>query len=369
MNRQDDSGRPFSRAGRAGAVAVLGMALLGWLAIPGVQAAWIDDWRSSHPVWRGVHVLLHGEEGARALEAEIPELAGAGINVLIAEVNYGFDYESHPELRGGGGGLSKATAARLATSCRTAGIRLIPQFSCLGHQSWDKTTHPLLKVYPDLDETPGRFPENKGIYCRSWCPQNPRVLEIVLPMLDELLNAFDADALHVGLDEAFLIASEHCPRCRGGNPAELFARAAQDLHQHLVGRRGVEMLMWADRLLDSATTGYGEWEAAKNGTAPAVDRIPKDVILCDWHYEPLSKYPGKPKDYVSVPYLMEKGFRVWPSGWKTVEAVEALVDSASRHRGERMLGYLVTTWGAVRTENLAEWPPLRAGMARLRERE
>lgn len=344
--------------------------LLGWLMLaagPRVGAAWVDDWRGSNRVWRGVHVMSHGGATVRELEGRLPALAAGGLNVLILEVNYGFEYESHPELRGDGAVLTKAEAARFAKACRERGIRLVPQFSCLGHQSWAKSTFPLLTRYPELDETPGQFPNNEKIYCRSWCPQHPRVPEIILPMLDELLNAFDADAMHVGMDEVFLIASEHCARCRGGNAAELFARAVSDLHAHLVGRRQVEMLMWGDRLLDAASTGLGEWEAAKNGTHGAVDRIPKDIVICDWHYEPLSRYPGKPSDYNSVPFLLGKGFRVWPSGWKNAAVVEAFVDSAAKHRTDRLMGYLATTWGAVKPAELAEWEPLRVGFSRVTE--
>ncbi len=328
----------------------------------GMAGGWVEDWRRSHPRWQGVHLILRTPEAAAELESRLPDLARAGANVLIVEVNYNFAYDSHPELRDATV-IDKARAASLARACRRLNLRLIPQFSCLGHQSWAEHTFPLLTRYPELDETPGQFPGNKDIYCRSWCPRHPRVLEIVLPMLDELLNAFDADALHVGMDEVFLLASEHCGRCRGANPAELFAKAVTDLHTHLVTRRGREMLMWADRLLDAQATGYGEWEAARNGTHPAVDLIPRDIILCDWHYEPLARYPGKPADYLSVPHLLGKGFRVWPAGWKNVEAVQALAESSRRHATERMLGYLVTTWGAVKVADLAEWPPLRVGFA------
>lgn len=344
------------------------IALFCFLGAGLARADWVADWRAANPVWRGVHVMLHGAEGGRTLETVLPALKDAGVNVVIAEVNYGFAFESRPDLRQGGGTeLDKEGASRLAKACRAIGIRLIPQFSCLGHQSWAKNTFPLLTVHPELDETPGKFPQNEGIYCRSWCPQHPALAGIVYPLLDEILNAFQADALHVGMDEVFLIASEHCPRCRGGNTAELFARAVTDLHDQLVGRRGVEMLMWADRFLDATTTGYGEWEAAKNGTAPAVDRVPKDIILCDWHYEPLSRYQGRPKDYGSVPVLLEKGFRVWPSGWKNVEAVTAFLDSAARHRTENLLGYLVTTWGAVPLRDLPGWEPLQVGLGRVRD--
>lgn len=323
-------------------------------------AAWIDTWRTANPVWRGVHVLCHGNGTVRELESALPALAAAGVNVLILEVNYGFAFDSHPELRLGDD-LGKTEAAAFAKACRGKGIRVIPQFSSLGHQSWAKTTFPLLTRYPDLDETPGKHAGNEGIYCRSWCPQNPRVNELVFQLIDELINAFDADAVHVGMDEVFLIASEHCPRCKGGDPAALFARAVDDLHAHLVDRRRVEMLMWADRLLDSAACGMGEWEAAKNGTHGAADKIARDIILCDWHYEPLAKYPGKPTDYLSVPYLLGKGFRVWPSGWKNVAAVDAFMTSAKTHRTDKLLGYLVTTWGAVKPGELAAWEPLKAG--------
>ena len=302
--------------------------------------------------WLGVHVLVNANADVDALIAQVPALAALGFNVLIPEVNYNYAYESHPELRGGDP-VTRERARALASTCRQHGVRPIPQFQCLGHQSWSKTTFPLLIQYPQFDETPGQFPENDAIYCRSWCPQHPEVNPIVFDLFDELLDAFEADALHVGMDEVFLIASEHCPRCQGHAPAELFAKATNDYHAHLVGQRGVEMLMWGDRLLDSASTGYGKWEAAANATHPAIDMIPQDIILCDWHYTLRDDYP-------SIPLFLDKGFRVWPSGWKEVEATEALIDFARQHQSERMLGHLCTTWGAVKLDELAHWPPVQA---------
>jgi hypothetical protein len=242
--------------------------------------------------------------------------------------------------------------------CQLPGLtpsRPIPLFNCLGHQSWAKNTLPLLVKYPEFDETPGQFPENKDIYCRSWCPQHPDVNRIVFALMDELIDGFKADALHVGLDEVFLIASEHCPRCKGGDPAKLFAKAVNDLHGHLVGKRKVEMLLWGDRLLDASVVGYGEWESAKNGTHGAIDLVPKDLIICDWHYEKMAEYK-------SIPLLLEKNFRVWPAGWNKVEHTELLIAAAQKHRGDRMLGHLCTTWGSVKIPQLAEWPPILAAM-------
>ncbi|UCD50630.1 MAG: family 20 glycosylhydrolase, partial [Phycisphaerales bacterium] len=153
--------------------------------------------------WLGVHVLMAGSDKTKQLTDVVDELAGAGINVIVAEINYGYEYESHPELRSGN--ASNAEQIRkLVASCREHHIRLIPQFQCLGHQSWSKHTYPLLIKYPQFDETPGQYPENKDIYCRSWCPLHPEINPIIFALMDELIAVFEADALHVGMDEVFL---------------------------------------------------------------------------------------------------------------------------------------------------------------------
>jgi hypothetical protein len=315
---------------------------------------WLHTWQKTNAIWRGVHLMVPDNKTADALQAEIPKLARGGVNVLIVEVNYAFEFPSRPKLRTAEF-VSRAKLAKLAATARQHGIRPIPLFNCLGHQSAGKTTFPLLRAYPEFDETPGKFPQNEGIYCRSWCPQHPDVNPMIFALLDEISEAVQADAFHVGLDEVFLIASEHCPRCKGGDPARLFAKCVNELHAHLVKKRKLEMLLWGDRLLDARALGYTEQEGARNGTHPAIDQIPKDIIICDWHYE-------KHKDYPSIPRFIEKGFRVWPTGWKSVPETEALIAVAQRHRGKQMLGHLCTTWGQVEVEKLAEWPPVVTAM-------
>lgn len=315
------------------------------------QATWTKSWHASTPVWRGVHLGINNNQEAGLLLGQLPRLADNGVNLIVVEVNYNFQFQSHPEVKSPDG-LTRDRARELARASREHGIRLVPQLNCLGHQSWSKTTLQLLTSHPEFDETPRQFPENQGIYCRSWCPQHPDVNKVVFALIDELIEAFEADAFHVGMDEVFLLASEHCPRCRGGDPAKLFAKAVNDLHRHIAGERKIDMLMWGDRLLDAKALGFSEWEASKNNTAPAVDLIPKDIIICDWHY-------GKQEAYPSVPFLLGKGFRVFPSGWKPLEATKAFSNYALTQKNARLLGYLCTTWGEVRISEAADWPPLK----------
>ena len=304
-------------------------------------------------VWRGVHVPVFSDSQLARLQSELPGLAVIGVNVLVVQVDYHFDFRSHPELRAKGEFITRDQARAFAAAARKLGIRVIPELDCLGHQSLAGTTWPLLAKYPQFDETLGQFPGNKGIYCRSWCPQSPGLNQIVDALIDELVDAFWADAFHVGMDEVFFIANEHCPRCHGEDPAILFAKAVSDLHHHIVDERQLTMLMWGDRLLDAKTMGYGRWESAENGTAPAVDLIPKDIIICDWHYVAQTNYP-------SIPILLKKGFRVWPSGFKSLEAAKALSQFSLEQRQDnpRLIGYLCTTWSKSQTVDFATWPPI-----------
>ncbi|MED5015689.1 family 20 glycosylhydrolase [Paenibacillus chibensis] len=295
---------------------------------------------------KGFHLRFSNHEEMELLKKVITDaLVPMGVNVLILECNTGFQFTSHPEVAGGS--LTREDARELSRVCKQSGIRLIPLFECLGHQGWGGGRNSLLQAYPEFDETPhvpadAKWPE---FYCPSWCPSHPDVNRIVFDLMDELLEAFEADAFHVGMDEVFAIADEHCPRCRGKKKDELFAKAVNDYYGHLTGKRGVQMLMWADRLIDANGMGYTQWDGDVYGIWPAVDRIPKDIILCDWHYDKLDQYP-------SVGHLLEKGFTVWPSSWNMPEAALDLLEQSYVQAGklgadERMPGMLVTGWNAT----------------------
>src|SRR5882672_1165192 len=310
--------------------------------------------------WHAVHLLNYNSDAdLEALGQNLGKLAEMGINTVILEVDYNFAFKSHPELRRGSNPITREGARKFAATCRKLGIRLIPEFQSLGHQSWKGETFPLLSKYPSFDLTPGAFPGNEGIYCREWDPLNPEVTRIVFQLMDEIIDGFGADALHVGMDEIFLLSSDLSPSTKGKDPAMLFAKVINEIHRHLVRERHVEMLMWGDRLIDGKKYDYGEWEASMNGTATAIDMIPKDIIVCPWHYELKDPYP-------SIPMFLEKGFRILPGGWKNPEATKALIEFTRLHADPKLLGHMFTTWG-VKKDALVDFPPLIEGLKLLRD--
>src|SRR3989337_2312602 len=167
------------------------------------------------------------------------ELVPRKVNTLILRVDFNYQFESHPELRDTVA-LSKSDINRLVSVCKSNSIRIIPQINLLGHQSWASTTHNLLRVYPQFDETPHVkmpakyvWPNPDGLYCKSYCPLHPDVHKIVFDLVDEICDVFESNAFHAGMDEVFYIGDDKCPRCGGRDKAELFANELRLIRDHL----------------------------------------------------------------------------------------------------------------------------------------
>ncbi len=280
------------------------------------------------------------------------DLAPAGLNLLILRIDYRYEYKSHPELIGDNP-YSEDDVKKLVKVCGENNIRLIPQINLLGHQSWAETLSKLLQVYPEFDETPNiklpekyEWPNDDGLYCKSYCPLHPEVHDVVFDLVDEICEVFETDAFHAGLDEVFYIGHEQCPRCQGKDKAELFAGEVTKIRNHL-NEKERELWIWGDRLIDGKTTGIGLWEGSYNNTHRAIDIIPKDVVICDWHYE-------RP-DPTAVLFAA-KGLSVLTCPWRNTENALAqeklmreLIEGATREMQPKYKGMLQTVWGSPKS--------------------
>jgi hypothetical protein len=297
---------------------------------------------------RGLAIAAPTREGMDLFVKFIEEeLAPAHFNLLILRVDWNYAFESHPELSDPDP-LTRKDVKRLVAVCHKAGIRIAPQINLLGHQSWAKTTHNLLREYPQFDETPHvktenytEWPNADGLYCKSYCPLHPDMPRVVNALIDEITEVFETSLFHAGMDEVFYIADEGCPRCAGKDPAELFAGEVNRIRNHLA-LSGKRLMMWGDRLLDGTLTGLGAWEASMNNTARAVDMIAKDVFICDWHYE---------RADLSAVYFAMKGLDVATCPWRNPELAVSQLEDMIRWREQttpatasHLRGIIETVW-------------------------
>jgi len=275
------------------------------------------------------------------------ELAPRKVNTLVLRVDNNYQYEKHPELRDSIA-LSKKEVKRIVEACKSNHIKVIPQVNLLGHQSWAGKTGKLLQVYPQFDETPQvKMPEKyvwpnaDNLYCKSYCPLHPDLHKVVFDLMDEICDAFETTAFHAGMDEVFYIGEAQCPRCQGKDKAELFAGEVRTLRDHLAANNR-QLWIWGDRLLDGKTTGLGMWEASYNNTYRAIDLMPKDVMICDWHYERADKTPV---------YFAMKGLSIITCPWRMPELAEEQTQDMVRFRKqsseemkEHFQGMMQTVW-------------------------
>ncbi len=280
------------------------------------------------------------------------ELALRQVNTLVLRVDYNYQFDSHPELRDSIA-LSKAEVKKLVAVCKKYNINLIPQINLLGHQSWASKTNNLLEKYPQFDETPHvkmpekyAWPNEDGLYCKSYCPNHPDVHKIVFALMDEICDAFESKAFHAGMDEVFYIGDDKCPRCSGHDKAELFAQEVNRIADHLRDKNR-KLWIWGDRMIDGKTTGLGMWEASMNNTHRSIDMISKDVVVCDWHYE----RPDK-----TAVLFAAKGFNVITCPWRNppvaVTQLHDMLDyreSATAQMKPRFQGVMQTVWSDTKS--------------------
>ncbi len=278
------------------------------------------------------------------------ELVPRKVNTLLLLVGYRYEFERHPELRDTLA-LTKKQVKKLVKLCKENNIKLIPQLQILGHQSSMTKANMLLTVYPEFDETPDvklleerLWPNEQELYAKSFCPLHPDVHKVVYDCVDELVEVFEADAFHAGMDEVFYLGEDQCPRCSGRDKAELFAGEVNKLYCHL-SNQNKELWIWGDRLIDGKTTGLGMWQASMNNTARAIDLIPKEVVICDWHYK--IAVPS------SVLFAM-KGFHVITCPYQTSEVALTQLqhfltfrENSPEIMANRFRGMMQTIWGGA----------------------
>ncbi len=282
----------------------------------------VEDWPDLR--WRAWHLI--GPTSPEALDASkrvIGVMAGLKYNVVCLQIDNRLRYERRPALSGSNP-PTKAQLRELVSYAESCGMEVIPMTQCWSHFGYflNKKEFAHLNANPD--------PKKKGRHTRwNYCPRHPEVHPILFDMIEEQLECFPtAKYYHVGLDEiSFGAISEH-PLTKGTPPHVVFAEEVKRLHDFVTVKKKLRMCMWGDQLLVSHNGG------APHHTSKALDEVPRDIIIFDWHYPAARSFP-------SVAFFKEHGFDVVASGWYEPINVTYLSKAAV---DQGVLGYGGTTW-------------------------
>ena len=244
-------------------------------------------------------------------------------------------FASHPTLAGEHA-FTAGDIKGLVAQGQRLGMEIIPEIESLGHAG-AITGDPR---YRGLSEG------------RSNClnPCLPATLSLLDGLYGDCAALFPSEFVHCGLDEVGALGrSPECQRAyaedpdKGDVPIEdwAYARHVAALHD-LLARRGKRMVMWGDMLLRHRD---------------AVTRIPKDVIIDDWHYgtavDPSSAefFTAAGFEVIGSPALVCGGYRVMPST-ANLENVKQFARIAQRGG---LVGLNVTVWVPQRYIADAAW--------------
>jgi hypothetical protein len=182
------------------------------------------------------------------------------------------------------------------------------------------------KAFPRLDIIAGSTIYN---------PFDENAYKFLFTLYSEIIDIYQPPAFLIGHDEIHGLSMYSA--ATGKSSDEILAFDIRKVHEWL-SSRGIKTLLAGDMLLDS--NKWGSLAGDANSSHPyfnsgathlAIDKIPKDVQIIDWHY-------GMSKEYPSLKYFKEKGFAVYGCSWHDPKATESMVKSIYRYGANGIIG-------------------------------
>lgn len=162
----------------------------------------------------------------------------------------GHNYAVEGEPNAFGGYLTKEEAREIVAYAAERHITVIPEIELPGHSL------EVLRAYPELACTK----DGEPVFTSDLCPGNDLVIKMFQDILDEVMEIFPSEFIHIGGDEAGMGSWRECPRCQ--------AR----MHEHNLADTDA-LQSWLIRQFDSYLASKGRrllgWdEIMQGGLAP-----------------------------------------------------------------------------------------------------
>jgi len=281
------------------------------------------------------------------LEALCELLAEWKFNEVQLYMEHTFAYSRHRDVWEHASPFTGDEIRRLDAFCRERFLELVPNQNSLGHmERWLR-----LPRYAPLAEAPEGFEypwggRHEGPHSLS--PTDPRTLDLLRELYDELLPNFTSARFNVGLDETWdLGQGKSREACARRGVAGVYVDFLRAVHRE-VEARGRSMQFWGDVILNHPER---------------IGELPEGITALEWGYEADHPFEEEGPRFASagVPFYVCPGTSTWNAiagrAQNAIANIRAAAASAARHGAE---GLLVTDWG-----DNGHWQPLPASYAGL----
>ncbi len=259
-------------------------------------------------------------------------LAELKFNRLELYTEHTFAYRDHREVWADASPLTGDELRALDAACRLRFIELVPNQNSFGHmERWLR--HPR---YAPLAECPDGWvppwsPERRPPSTLD--PLNPRSVDLIRGLYNELLPCFASRKFNVGGDEPWELGqgrSRAACESRGRGRVYLdFMLRLRDL----VRAHGRVMHFWGDIIHEHADL---------------VPELPRDVVPMEWGYEASHDFPSRTARFAAcgLRFLVCPGTSSWNSiAGRSDNAFANLRRAGDAGRTGGAAGYVVTDWG------------------------
>ena len=244
----------------------------------------------------------------------------------------GRQYSEEGSPLASGGYLTKADVKEIVEYAAARHIDIVPEIELPGHSG------EVLAAYPELTCL---RPDGGRLISGDLCPGKDKTFEMFETILDEVLEMFPYEYIHIGGDEASKSGWKECPDCRHRMEAE-HLKDVDELQSYLVNRitrflesRGRHAIGW-DEILDGGLAegaAVMSWRGTQGGITAA--SMGHDVIMSPGDY----CYFDSSQD---APFSQPKSF----SGYRPLEQVYSFepTDGIAEEYVVHLLGLQANLW-------------------------
>jgi hypothetical protein len=298
---------------------------------PSPSSRHVEDW-PDFPV-RGVMLDVSRDKvpAMATLYALVDRLAGWKINQLQLYTEHTFAYRRHPEVWAEASPLTGQEILDLDAYCRERFIELVPNQNSFGHMHrWLKHAR-----YRPLAEKPEGFdpPEWWGSGPFGLCATDPRSLDLLRSLYDELLLHFSSRMFNVGCDETVDLGQGRSKAvCEARGAGRVYLDFLKGIYSE-VKARGRTMQFWGDIIVQHPEL---------------IAELPPDAIALEWGYEADHPFDAHGAQFAAagLQFYVCPGSSAWNSiAGRTHNALGNLRSAAENGLKHGATGYLITDWG------------------------
>ncbi|MBR6646219.1 MAG: family 20 glycosylhydrolase [Clostridia bacterium] len=292
--------------------------------------------------YRFAYININIGDSFDVLRKQIRFIAMMKFSHIAFEYPGSLKYDYMPELSWENA-FTKEQIKPIINEARSLGLEVMPQFNSLGHASMG-TLMNCKHIFLDRNPKLALMFEPMG---SSFCLSNEETLKLLDAVQEEVIELSGPGSFfHMGLDEALDFAT--CKKCADKDKAEFLAKYVNDTAAKM-RKKGRRTMVWGDMLfarkqfdpeLDYRKPGK-EFHVANATdemyTHKALEKIDRDVIICDWQYYITQGTLETSK------YAASLGFDVIPASWNNFKNMQFLASEAGKHN---YMGYMSAAWEA-----------------------